>query len=82
MQWVTAGEDCVVIELESFPIELSMQLANNTVYAQVHVQVRCIFRWFHENALGNALLLLLMMDFYRIAVGVRKKFFFSRKADI
>ena len=38
MQWVTAVEDCVVIGLESFPMGLSMRVAGNTVYAQMHAR--------------------------------------------
>ena len=38
MQWVTAVEDCVIIGLESFPMGLSVRVAGNTVYAQMHTR--------------------------------------------
>jgi hypothetical protein len=36
--WVTAGEESVVMGLESFPMGISMLVAGNTVYAQMHAR--------------------------------------------
>jgi hypothetical protein len=52
---VAAGEDCVVVGLESFPMGSSVRVAGNTVCAQMHARARRI-RWLHENTLGNALI--------------------------
>jgi hypothetical protein len=35
---MTAGEDCVVLGLESFSVGLSVQVAGNTVYAHMHAR--------------------------------------------
>jgi hypothetical protein len=50
---VAAGEDCVVIGLESFPMGLSVRVAGNTVYAQMHARARRICGDSHELALRN-----------------------------
>jgi hypothetical protein len=57
MQKVTAGVDCIVIGLESFPMGLSVWVAGNTVYAQIHARAAAQLRCFRENALSNALAL-------------------------
>jgi hypothetical protein len=35
---VIAGEDCIVLGLASFPMRLSVWVASNTVYAQMHAR--------------------------------------------
>jgi hypothetical protein len=38
IQWVTAEEECIVIGLESFSMELSVRVAGNTSCAQTHAR--------------------------------------------
>ena len=42
MTTTQAGEDCVVVGLKSFPMGLSVRVAGNTVYAQMHAWARRI----------------------------------------
>jgi hypothetical protein len=39
---VTAGENCVVIGPESFPMKLSVRVAGNTVHARMHARAGAI----------------------------------------
>jgi hypothetical protein len=42
MQWETAGEYYVALGLETLPLGLSVRVADNTVYAQIHARTRRI----------------------------------------
>ena len=55
---MTAVEDCVVIGLESFPMGLSVWVAGNTVYAQMHA------RAWHIEAFANLRLLVPTYYYY------------------
>jgi hypothetical protein len=60
IQWVTAGEDCVVIWLESLPIGWSVWVAVITLCMPGCTLGPAHLRWLHVNALSNVLLLLLL----------------------
>jgi hypothetical protein len=48
---VTAGEDCVVIGPEYFPIGLSVRVAGNTMYAQMQARAWRICSDSHRSVL-------------------------------
>ena len=64
---MAAGEDCVVIGLESFSMGLSVWVAGNTVYAQMHARTWRIEAFANLRLLVYLLLLLILLLMFRVS---------------